>query len=177
MTMYADRILVTHASTGGSTKSVAEFIAARLRLQGVTADVRGLDERPDLDGYDAVVLGSAVRSGALLPAAEEFLRHNADALRVMPVWLFSLGLTPALRGPIGHFMRDTVPSRIAALCELVGPRDYRAFAGVVPRGDTRLVARFVLWLCGGRFGDLRDWPAIDAWTAGVAAYLHGSVPA
>ena len=177
MTSYADRTLVVHASSGGSTKAVAEFIAARLRARGVTADVRGLDERPGLDGYDAVVLGSAVRGGALLPAAEHFVLQNSDALRVMPVWLFSLGISPSMRGPVGHFLREAVPSRIAGLCELIGPRDYHAFAGVVPRNGAPLVARVLLWICGGRYGDLRDWPAIDAWTTGIARYLHGAAPA
>jgi hypothetical protein len=35
----------------------------------------------------------------------------------------------------------------------------------------------LLWLCGGRHGDLRDWPAIDAWATDVAASLHVAVPA
>ncbi|WP_291417163.1 hypothetical protein [Actinophytocola sp.] len=70
-----------------------------------------------------------------------------------------------------------MPSRIASLCEVIGPREYHAFAGVVPRGGAPLVARVLLWICGGRYGDLRDWPAIDAWTADIARYLHGAVPA
>lgn len=177
MTAYPDRTLVVHASSGGSTKAVAEFIAARLRVEGVVADVRPLDERPDLDGYDAVVLGSAVRGGALLPAAEHFVLRNVDALRVMPVWLFSLGVSPSLRGPVGHVLRAAVPSRIAGLCQLIGPRDYHAFAGVVPRAGAPLLSRVLLWACGGRYGDLRDWPAIDAWAADIGGYLHGADPA
>jgi menaquinone-dependent protoporphyrinogen oxidase len=177
MTPYADRVLVLHASAGGSTKSVAEFIAARLRVQGVVADVRGLDEQPGPDGYDAVVLGSAVHGRALLPAAEHFVLHNSDALRTMPVWLFSLGIGPSLRGPVGRLLRDIVPPRIAEVCELIGPRDYHAFAGVVPRAGAPLLSRVLLRVCGGRYGDLRDWPAIDAWAAEIAGYLHGTVPA
>jgi len=177
MSTYADRVLVVHASAGGSTKAVAEFVAASLRAQGVVADLRGLDEQPGLDGYDAVVLGSAVHNRAMLPAAELFVRQNSAALRVIPVWLFSLGMGPSLRGPVGHFLRDAVPPRVAELCELIGPRDYRAFAGVVPRSGRTLVFRFLLWVCGGRYGDLRDWPAIDAWAADIARHLHGAVPA
>jgi menaquinone-dependent protoporphyrinogen oxidase len=143
----------------------------------VAADVHGVEAVPDPHGYDAVVLGSAVHARALLPAAEHFVLSNSDALRVMPVWLFSIGIGPSLRGPIGHFLRDAVPPRIAELCELVGPRDYHAFAGVVPRANAPLVARLMLRICGGRYGDLRDWPAIDAWTKRIAAYLHGAVAA
>ena len=177
MTYHIDRVLVVHASSGGSTRSVADFIATRLRVRGLVADVCAVDERPDLGRYDAVVLGSAVRNGALLPAAEHFVLSNADVLRVMPVWLFSLGISPSLRGPVGRLLRDAVPSRIAEMCELIGPRDYHAFAGVVPRAGAPLAARFLLWLCGGRYGDLRDWPAIDAWAAGIGKHLHGAVAA
>lgn len=177
MTHHIDRVLVAHASSGGSTRSVAGFIAARLRVRGLLVDLRGLDERLTVDGYDAVVLGSAVHNRALLPAMESFVLRNSDALRRMPVWVFSLGIGPSLRGPVGRLLRGAVPPRIARLCELVGPRDYHAFAGVVPRTGAPLVSRVLLRVCGGRYGDLRDWPAIDHWTADIASYLHGAVPA
>lgn len=177
MTTHIDRVLVGYAGTAGSTKSVAEFIAARLRARGLTTDLRDLAEKPSVDGYDALVLGSGVRDAALLPAAENFMWHNADALRTRPVWLFSVGISPSLRGPLGHLLREVVPTRIAELCELIEPRDYHAFAGVVPRTGAALPARFLLWLCGGRYGDLRDWPGIEAWTTGIAEYLHGAVTA
>lgn len=175
MINHIDRVLVGYAGTAGSTRSVAEFIAARLRARGLTTDLRDLAERPAVNGYDAVVLGSGVRNAALLPAAENFIWHNADALRIRPVWLFSVGISPSLRGPLGHLLRGVVPTRIAELCELIGPRDYHAFPGVVPRAGAPLPARFLLRLCGGRYGDLRDWPAIEAWTTGIAGYLHGTV--
>ncbi len=177
MRQHTDRVLVGHASSGGSTKSVADFIAARLRVQGLRVDVVDVDEATDVDGYDAVVLGSAVHGQALLPAAEHFVLRNMDALRTLPVWVFSLGIGPSLRGPVGRLLRTAVPPRIADLCELIGPRNYHAFAGVVPRAGAPLLARVLLWLCGGRHGDLRDWPAIDAWATDVAASLHVAVPA
>jgi menaquinone-dependent protoporphyrinogen oxidase len=177
MTTDTDRVLVAYASSGGSTRAVAEFIAARLRARGLVADVRDADERPGLRGYDAVVLGSAVHNRALLPAVEDFVRRDADALRVLPVWLFSLGISPSLRGPIGHFLRDIVPPPIAELCELIGPRDYRAFPGVVPSAAFPPLSRAVLWVFGGRYGDLRDWPAMNAWVTGIAECLHSTIPA
>ena len=176
MSHHIDRVLVAYAGAGGSTKAVAEYIADRLRARGLVAEVRDLADRPALDGYDALVLGSAVRNATFLPVAEHFLRANSHALHLMPVWLFSLGVGPSLRGPLGHALRDRVPPKIADLCELIGPREYRAFAGVVPQGSTPPVNRVLLWLCGGRHGDLRDWPAINSWSIEIAQYLHGAVP-
>lgn len=176
MSHHVERVLVAHASSGGSTKAVAEYLAGRLRAHGLAAEARDLADPPPLNGYDALVLGSAVHNAALLPVAEHFLRTNAHALRLMPVWLFSLGIGPTVRGPFGRALREMVPPKIADLCELVGPREYRAFAGVVPPGNTPLVSRALLWLCGGRFGDLRDWPAINGWSIEIARYLRGGVP-
>jgi menaquinone-dependent protoporphyrinogen oxidase len=77
-----------------------------------------------------------------------------------------------LRGPIGRWLRDEVPPRIAELLDVLRPRGYRAFAGVVPRTGTSPLSRVLLWLCGGRPGDFRDWPAIDSWAVTVAEELR-----
>ncbi len=171
------RVLVVHGGERGTTGSIAGFVASRLRTRGAVVDLRAATAMPDVTGYDAVVVGGAVRERALLPVVEDFLLRNAEALRAKPVWLFSVGLTPSLRGPVGRLLRDEVPPRIAALCELIGPRDYQAFAGVVPRGESAPPARALFWLCGGRYGDLRDWPRIEAWTSAVAAGLPAAAPA
>jgi menaquinone-dependent protoporphyrinogen oxidase len=177
MTHHIDRVLVAYAGSGGSTRSVAEFVATRLHAHGLAADVRNLDDQPELDGYDAVVVGSAVHNTALMPVADRFLRDHVDALHLIPVWLFSMGIGPSLRGPIGGRLRTIIPPKIAEVCELVGPREYHAFAGVVPRSAFPLISRIILRLCGGRYGDLRDWQAINAWSTDIARYLHPTVPA
>lgn len=171
MTARVGRVMVGYAGMSGSTKSIAAFIAARLRTCGLTVELRDLAERPDVERYDAVVIGSGVRDAAFLRSAENFVWHNANALRVRPVWLFSVGISPSLCGPLGHLLRDAVPTRIAELCEMIRPLDYHAFAGVVPREGAVLPARFLLWLCGGHYGDLRDWQAIGTWTNSIATYL------
>lgn len=165
------RTLVAYASDQGSTRDIAEFIASALRVGARTVDVCAVTEPIDLCRYDAVVLGSAVRDRALLPAAELFAWKEFDALRSRRVWLFSVGVGPSLRGPVGAVLRRIVPSRIAQVQRLVGARDYRAFAGVFPSEGTTWLTRLLLTICGGRFGDLRDWHAIDTWAAGVACVL------
>jgi menaquinone-dependent protoporphyrinogen oxidase len=168
----AQRVLVVYASDQGSTREIAEFIRTRLRTKGLVATVRAAGERPEVAGYDAVVLGSAVHDRALLPAAERFARGNAEALRARPVWLFSVGIGPSLRGPLGGLLRRIVPPAIARVRDLLAPRDYRAFAGVVPRTEFSALSRAFLELCGGRFGDLRDWRAIESWAGGIAEDLR-----
>jgi menaquinone-dependent protoporphyrinogen oxidase len=146
-------------------------MAVRLRARGTVVDIHSAADLPGVAEYDAIVVGSAVREQKMLPAVEDFLLRNADTLLTKPVWLFSVGMSPSLRGPIGRLLRGALPPRIALLCDVVQPRDYHAFAGVVPRGESTPAARVLFWLCGGRYGDLRDWPAIESWTAAVADEL------
>jgi len=44
-----------------------------------------------VDGFDAVVLGSAVYAGHWLKPARELVDRSRDALAARPVWLFSSG--------------------------------------------------------------------------------------
>ncbi|GAA4711506.1 flavodoxin domain-containing protein [Phytohabitans rumicis] len=49
-------VLVSYATTGGSTAEIAEWIAEELRVAGLAVAVRPAAEVDDLAGYDAVVL-------------------------------------------------------------------------------------------------------------------------
>ena len=121
------------------------------------------------------MIGSAVRFQSWLPAAEDYAVRHADTLAFKPAWMFSVGLVPGLRGPIGSRLSVVVPERIATLRDLIMPSDYRAFAGVFKRADKVLSTRVVYYAIGGRrYGDLRDWPAIDEWAGYIAAQLRAS---
>jgi Flavodoxin domain len=75
-------VLVVYASAHGSTKGVAERIAARLGERGARVEVRPVDEVDDIGAYDSVILGSAVYSQSWIPNANEFLRRNADCSEI-----------------------------------------------------------------------------------------------
>ena len=64
------------------------------------------------------------------------------------------------------------PRGIAEIQEALRPRDYRVFAGVIERHQWPALARLVFRAVGGRFGDNRDWPAIDAWAEGIGRALE-----
>jgi menaquinone-dependent protoporphyrinogen oxidase len=53
-------VLVAYASKHGSTEGIAHAIADRLRELGEPVEVGSVDEVGDLEGFRAVVLGSAV---------------------------------------------------------------------------------------------------------------------
>ncbi|MFJ4692271.1 flavodoxin domain-containing protein [Streptomyces sp. NPDC088766] len=166
-------ILVGHVSADGSTREIAERIAAGLRRAGLVAEARSLAEVADAGAYEAFVLGSAVHGQSWLPPAVDFLRDNLDVLRVRPVWIFSVGMPDALRGPFRRMGPKEVPVIEKGLPAGLGYRDHRLFSGVVTAARLPRTGRIVFRLMGGRFGDYRDWDAIDAWTARTAAALKG----
>jgi len=166
------RIAVIYATAQGSTRDIAEFISDALTARNAEVELSDVEHAPELSRFDAVILGSAIHDKALLPAMESYVDTHREALAGTEVWLFSVGLGPALRGPIGKRIGRVVPKRIAALRDSISPREYHAFAGHYERAGVSLQARTLYRLMGGdRYGDLRDWAAILAWTTAIASSL------
>ncbi|WP_054812636.1 flavodoxin domain-containing protein [Nocardia arizonensis] len=166
------RIAVLYATAQGSSRDIAEYIASGLTARGARVELAEVEHAPELERFDAVVLGSAVHDRALLPEADEFAHAHRDTLTTRPVWLFSVGLGPALRGPVGRLLGRTVPPAVAKVRDSISPRDYRAFAGCFSSADVPLKTRVLYRLMGGgHYGDLRDWEAIAGWTEDIADEL------
>jgi hypothetical protein len=85
------KVLVSAASMHGSTAEIAHAIAAELSGHGFTAAVIPPGEVRAVDGYDAVIIGSAVYMGHWLDSAKDLVNRFGDALAGRPVWLFSSG--------------------------------------------------------------------------------------
>jgi len=70
------KALIVYASRAGSTKKIGELIAEGIRISGNEASVVKVNEikkETDLDGYDAVVLGSATYHGAMMQGMKTLL--------------------------------------------------------------------------------------------------------
>ncbi len=173
----APRIAVVFTTGQGSTRAIAGYIGAALADRGARVEVSDAAHAPELSRFDVVILGSAVHNAGVLPEMTDFARTHHTALTGHPVWLFTVGVGPALRGPIGRRVTRIMPGKIAALCESVDVVDYRAFAGRFQHVGVSWRARFAYRiLCGGRYGDLRDWPSISEWTATIARAHRLSLP-
>ena len=89
----APKILVTYASMYGSTGDVADAIGRALCRNGAQVDVQHLKSTSEVEGYHAVVVGSAIRSSKWLPEAIEFVEGHRKTLSEMPVAYFLSCLT------------------------------------------------------------------------------------
>jgi menaquinone-dependent protoporphyrinogen oxidase len=155
------RVLVAYGSKHGSTAEIAETIAATLREAGVDADCVKAGEVQSLDGYDAVVLGSAVYMRRWRRAARRFLDRFAGDLRERRLWVFS-------SGPIGDPATINYdwaePPRTIERADGLGAREHVVFGG---RSLSKRIPE--------EHRDLRDWDEIRAWARHIAAEL--AVPA
>jgi menaquinone-dependent protoporphyrinogen oxidase len=155
-----ERILIAYASATGSTVGVAAAIGRTLAGHGVGVDVRPIREISGVDGYTAVVLGSAVQYCDWLPEAIDFVKANQPVLKDMPLALFcvhirNLGDDPASRKNRLAYLDSVRP--------LVEPAAEGYFAGRFNRQGAAmllppLAARFVPTM------DFRNWKNIRSWT-------------
>jgi menaquinone-dependent protoporphyrinogen oxidase len=163
-------LLVAYASRHGATAGIAARIATRLADSEASVDLRLVDEVESLDAYDAVVLGAPVYDQSWPPEANAFVARHHDALAARPVWLFSVGAlgdTKLLIGPLTH----KEPKGIREIRAEIRVREYRVFRGVIHKHQWPFFSRVFFHAFGGRFGDHRDWPAIDAWADRIAGAL------
>src|SRR5512134_2275507 len=117
--------LVTYASKHGSTRGIAEAIGSRLRERGVDAEVRPIGEVDGFERYDVLVIGSAVYLGSWRKEALAILDRHAEAMRRVPVWLFSSG--PTATDP----MDRAVSAKQLRRLDAVGARGHHLFRGAL----------------------------------------------
>jgi menaquinone-dependent protoporphyrinogen oxidase len=170
----APHVLVAYATASGSTAGIAQRIADVLRAAGCAVVCRSVGEDLVLERFDALVLGSAVHNMAWLSPAVDLLRRAAES-GSRPVWCFSVGgLDP--RGRLGAAMAAGEARRIERQFPAgLTVRGHRVFGGIVSESGVPLWGRVFYRLIGSRPGDHRNWPAIEAWAAGIATQLpaHG----
>jgi menaquinone-dependent protoporphyrinogen oxidase len=160
------KVLVSAASRHGATTEVAAEIASVLAAQGIDTAVVVPGEVGSLAGYDAAVIGSAVYVGRWLEPARDLLDRHRDALRRIPVWLFS-------SGPVGDPPKPVDdPIDAAPMVALVGAREHRLFAGLVDKRRLGLGEKAIVAAVRASEGDFRPWPGIDAWAKSIAASLQ-----
>lgn len=161
-------VLVAVASRHGATREIAEAIGRKLTAAGVAADVRAVEDVEDLEGYTAIVLGSAVYVGSWLEPATAFAVRRGDRLRRPPTWLFS-------SGPIGDppDPADEHAVRIDEMLAETGAREHRVFTGRVDKHLLGFGERAVVLAVRAPEGDFRDREAIGDWSRGIAAAIRG----
>jgi len=171
------RVLVAYASMHGSTGEVAQAVGRECCARGGWADIRLVKKVDDLKGYDAVIVGSAIRSEAWLPEAVDFVRAHRKELKQMPVAFFLTCLT--LSQPGEERLRRARAFLDPVLNEVqeVKPVGLGLFGGLLDYSrlsfGMRAVMKYKMWQRNVAEGDYRDWKAIRSWAGDAAGGLMG----
>jgi menaquinone-dependent protoporphyrinogen oxidase len=108
------RILIPYGTTEGLTARISEYVADVIRGHGHEADAVDLKDSvgPELDGYDAVIVGASIHMGKHEDYVRDFVRKNRDELGRLPSAFFSVSMAAhdnieEAEGYIEEFVRET----------------------------------------------------------------------
>jgi menaquinone-dependent protoporphyrinogen oxidase len=157
------RILVAYATKLGSTAEIGSFIGTELDAAGHDVAVASVNDVRSLDGYDTVVLGSALYAAHWQRDANRFVQKHRAALEGMRVWAFSSGPLDARQASLDLPLTPHAAEVLAG----VPIRGHRTFGGRLAADapvDPQVLATHPI-------GDFRDWSRIRRWAAEIAAEI------
>lgn len=168
-------LLVAYATKYGSTREVAETIAAALCEQGIDAEASSVTDVRMLDGYRAVVLGAPLYIGRWPSEAQQFLTRYREELAELPVAVFALGPLTAEADEV-RGAREQLDQELARYPWLT-PVSIAMFGGRYDPSHLsfahKLMAKMPATPLHGRpASDARDWSAIRAWARETAQRLQ-----
>lgn len=168
------QVLVAYGTRYGSTREVAETVAATLGAQGIDTDVRQAKEVRSLNGFDAVVVGTPLYMGALHKDVRALLDKNRAVLEQTPFALFALGPIKAGDGLDGS--REQLVTALAKL-PVPTPASTAVFVGAYDPArlgfkDRMITALPASPLHGEIAQDDRDWQAVRDWSEDLARQLR-----
>jgi menaquinone-dependent protoporphyrinogen oxidase len=158
------KVLLVYASKCGSTGEVAQAIAEVLTARGKAVDVCRAQKVKTLNGYQAVVVGSAIRMGQWLPEVGKFVEQHQAELRQIPTAFFTVHM---LHTGDDEASRQTRESYTAPVRQFLAPQHEAFFAGKIELARMSFLDRMISRAMKAADEDRRDWAAIRAWAGGI----------
>jgi len=155
-----NRVLIAYATRAGSTVEVAAAIGENMNQQGFVVDVKPMKEEPNLQDYQAAILGSAIRMGSWLPEAVRYIEDNQQALRAMPVALFTVHMLNSGEDETSQTNRLAYLDKVRPF--LNQPEEVY-FEGVMDFSRLSLADRLISKMVKAVEADKRDWGKIRNW--------------
>ncbi len=188
------KILVAYTTNSGSTEEVAQEIGNCLRKNGDQVEIARLEEVTTFDPYQAVVVGAPMIIG-WHRSAIKFIKKHQQALSKMKVAYFftAISLTQTNEKAIGAIPvvidpdaaksphnpgRLSIHERYSTPANYLNPALKAApqikpvsvafFGGKLEMFRLNILQMlFVMLVIRAQPGDLRNWPFIQQWAAGL----------
>lgn len=164
----SNKILIAYASKCGSTAEIAQKIGEVLSTHNLGVDVKPVGQITDVSGYQAVVIGSAIRFGQWLPEGVSFLKNNHDALQSKPTAMFTVHMQNTDDSTEARANRDLY---VKAAREQISPKVEKYFTGMIEMARLSFLERLVYKAVKAKDGDDRDWNDIQSWAESLPASL------
>lgn len=162
----SSKILVTYATRAGSTIDIADSIAFTISQQGYCVDLVHINSIGNLTDYSAVIIGSAIRMGNVIPEVKKFVKANSESLHKIPTAFFIACLTLHEDTPENRAM---VKEYLAPLREEVVPFAEGYFAGKMDYSTLKPLSRFAAKrMVKAPEGDFRNWEEIRRWASNLS---------
>lgn len=158
------KILVAYATRAGSTVEIAAAIGKTLAARGFSVEVKPVAKVASLDGYQAALLGSAIRMGNWLPEMVKFIQFNQNALNALPTALFTVHMLNAADDEASRAARAAYTAPVRALLPNA-PEVF--FTGLMDFSRLSFLDRFIASMVKAVESDQRDWDKIRAWANAV----------
>ncbi|MDR3578034.1 MAG: flavodoxin domain-containing protein [Anaerolineaceae bacterium] len=167
-----DSILITYATSYGSTQEVAQSVAETLRDCGLEIDLQPARQVKVLSGYRAVIIGAPLYMFRLHSDARHFLAKHHSVLASLPTAIFALG-------PFHNNEDELRSAREQLNKELLKyawfkPVAIEVFAGKFDPAALRFPYSLIGPLKKMPASDERDWQAITAWATETGLTLKGN---
>ena len=133
------KTLILYATKHGATAEIARRIAEQIN-DTVIHDLKQGDA-PSIDGFDCVIIGSAIYAGTIRKEAKKFLNQNADVLCGKKLGLFISGMEASGKE---KYFEANVPASIrqaATIASVLGGEFDPKKAGFFERLIMRLVTK------------------------------------
>lgn len=157
------KILVAYASKCGATAEIADEITKMLCAGGLSAELKRADNITSLQGYEGVVLGTAIYMGNPLKEAIQFVEKFDTQMAYIPFAVFDVCLTMKEKTSENE---KTALGYLRSITDFAAPIKTGAFSGRI--NFTTLPPLYRMFAQADQAGilaegDFRDWKAINAW--------------
>jgi menaquinone-dependent protoporphyrinogen oxidase len=161
-------VLVAYATVYGSTKEVAEKVAQTLAEKGHDVTVSAAGDAKSVQGYDGVVVGTALYFFRAHKDFRKFFPRHRTELQSTPVAVFGLGpfedKDEDFEGARGHLMKTVdknawlEPVAVEVFGGAFDPEGLR-----FPHSNPAMKSMPA--------SDIRDWDAIAAWAESLPSAM------
>ena len=159
-----NRILVIYTTKYGATEGIATAIAEGLQKQDRDVDVRNVKDVYDITGYSAVIIGSPIYYGKVLPELKAFVSLHKNMLHEIPVIGFLSGYSLLDISPEKKQAASAAFDQIRKDIEI---RDIGYFAGKISEEQLSFKDKAIMKIMGVKSGDYRNREAAFIWAQGL----------